>query len=91
MYSSAAILPFIERLRREVPFVTVWAYSGFTYEEICEDAEMLALLSLCDVLVDGPFIMSQRDITLSYRGSRNQRIIDVQRSLTAGEAVLWDC
>lgn len=68
---------------------TVWIYSGFTYEEIMEDSSMRELLSLCDVLVDGPFILDQRDITLSYRGSRNQRIIDVQTSLKTGEIVLY--
>ena len=50
---------------------------------------MFALLRLCDVLVDGLFILEQRDITLAYRGSTNQRLIDIQSSLTAGEIVIY--
>lgn len=89
MYSAADIVRFIRRLRDEVPNASVWVYSGFTYEEICKDAEMLALLEMCDVLVDGEFILDQRDITLSYRGSANQRIIDVGKSLGSGKIVIW--
>lgn len=69
---------------------TVWVYSGFTYEEILNQPAQRRLLSLCDVLVDGSFIEEQRDITLAFRGSRNQRIIDVQKSLESGTIVLWN-
>lgn len=89
MYSADSIIPFLEGLKKVAPTSTVWIYSGFTYEEIMEDSSMRELLSLCDVLIDGPFILDQRDITLSYRGSRNQRIIDVQASLKTGEIVLY--
>lgn len=89
MYSAEAIIPFLKELKKLAPESTVWVYSGFTYEEIIKDPSMRSLLAMCDVLVDGPFVLEQRDITLSYRGSRNQRIIDVQKSLLAGEAVLY--
>jgi len=89
MYSASDIIPFIHRLRREVPDATVWVYSGFTYEELREEAVMSELLDMCDVLVDGPVMLAQRDITLSYRGSGNQRIIDIQKSRADGSIILW--
>ena len=90
MYSSSEITPFIRALRQANKNVTVWIYSGFTYKEILENSEMLELLSECDVLVDGRFVLEQRDMTLSYKGSRNQRIIDVQQSLQCENIVLWE-
>ena len=63
----------------------VWAYCGKTYEQLQDNV----LLSSCDVLIDGPFIKELRDITLAFRGSSNQRIINVQRSLESGEVILW--
>lgn len=90
MYSADSILSFIKELKELSPTSTVWVYSGFTYEEIVSDEHMLQLLRLCDVLVDGPFLLEQRDITLSYRGSRNQRIIDIQKSIAAGQVVLYE-
>lgn len=89
MYSAKSIIPFLKELKSLSPASTIWVYSGFTYEEIVADPSMRELLGMCDVLVDGPFILEQRDITLSYRGSRNQRIIDVQASQKAGEIVLY--
>lgn len=89
MYSAESIIPFLKELKSLSPASTVWVYSGFTYEEITADPSMRELLGMCDVLVDGPFILEQRDITLSYRGSRNQRIIDVQASQKTGEIVLY--
>lgn len=53
----------------------IWAYSGFTYEQIVSDPDKRKLLSFCDVLVDGPFKQEKRDLSLSFRGSSNQRII----------------
>lgn len=90
MYSADDVRDFVIRLKAELPHVTIWIYSGFTYDEIVSDQEMLGLLQLCDVLVDGPFVIEQRDVSLNYRGSRNQRIIDVQASLFSGEIVLWE-
>ena len=70
----------------------VWSYSGFTLEELAERAEKdkatRALLSELDVLVDGPYEESQRDLTLHFRGSRNQRVIDMKKTKKAGRIVL---
>ena len=62
---------------------TIWCYTGFTFEQLQNHPRQRALLEQLDVLVDGPFIKSQRDETLHFRGSRNQRLIDVQASLQA--------
>ncbi len=63
-------------------------YSGYIYENLLEDKERYALLELIDVLVDGPFIEAKRSLELPFRGSSNQRILDVPASLAAGKAVL---
>lgn len=70
--------------------LNVWAYSGWTYDHLLHSGteEQKALLREVDVLVDGPFLLEQRSLTLSWRGSRNQRVIDVQASLAAGEVVI---
>lgn len=65
----------------------LWCYTGYTWEEIVCSPTLLEVAALCDVVVEGPFILSQRDTTLHFRGSRNQRIIDVRRSLGTGTPV----
>ena len=70
--------------------LNVWAYCGLTYEEIIKDDKRLSLLRSCDVLVDGPFILSERDITLKWRGSRNQRIIDIKKTKKKNEIILYE-
>ena len=67
--------------------LNVWSYSGFTFEQLLEEPEVLPLLKETDVLVDGRFVLEQRTLELRFRGSKNQRLIDVKRSLEAGEAV----
>lgn len=70
--------------------LNVWAYSGWTFEYLRDQGSegQKALLAEVDVLVDGPFLMEQRSFALPWRGSRNQRVIDVPASLAAGEAVI---
>lgn len=68
---------------------TVWAYSGWTFEELLQDEAKKQLLEACDVLVDGPFILERRSLALKFRGSDNQRIIDVPASIKEGRVVLW--
>ena len=74
--------------------LNVWVYTGLTFEELLLKAEIdtdvRRLLDLTDVLVDGPFIYAERTLSLKWRGSRNQRIIDVPASLVSGEAVGLD-
>lgn len=68
----------------------VWSYSGYTYEKLCEskDPAVHDLLNELDVLVDGPFVIAQRDLTLEFRGSRNQRVIDLNATRWEGHIVL---
>ncbi|UOO37253.1 anaerobic ribonucleoside-triphosphate reductase activating protein [Oscillospiraceae bacterium CM] len=72
--------------------LTVWVYSGYTFEEliISPDPAVLKLLRLTDVLVDGPFVLAERSLTLRWRGSKNQRLVDVTKSFEAGCAVTLD-
>ena len=84
-------IPYLKRLLFKIPSdKAVWIYSGFTWEEILEVREKERLVILCDVLVDGRYIHELRDINLKFRGSNNQRIIDVKKSLESGDVILWD-
>lgn len=69
----------------------IWCWTGYTYDELLQESDdKLALLHLIDILVDGRFLQAQKDLTLQFRGSSNQRVIDVQKTLSAGKVVLWD-
>ena len=69
---------------------TIWCYTGFLYEYLLEQPRYRTLLEQLDVLVDGPFIMAQRNEDLLFRGSANQRLIDVPPSLAKGSVVTWE-
>lgn len=89
------LLPFIKKVKKQYPKKDIWCYTGYRFEEdvlekFCRQwDDMKELLSYIDVLVDGEFILDQKDISLQFRGSDNQRIILVQESLRCGETVLW--
>lgn len=93
--NQRALLPFLRRVRERFPQKDVWAYTGYVYEEEllresrarCEVTD--ELLSLVDVLVDGEFVEEEKDITLLFRGSANQRLIDLKATRAAGAVVLW--
>jgi anaerobic ribonucleoside-triphosphate reductase activating protein len=69
----------------------IWSWTGYTWEELQQEtADKKELLSKIDILVDGRFLLAKKDLTLQFRGSSNQRIIDVQQSLAQGQVVLWD-
>ncbi len=72
--NAAVLIPFLKRVRAVLPDKDIWLYSGYTYEAL-RDKE---ILTLADVLVDGPFLLEQKDAGLAFRGSRNQRIIDLR-------------
>ena len=72
--NAAVLIPFLKRVRAVLPNKDIWLYSGYTYE-VLRDKE---ILTLADVLVDGPFLLEQKDAGLAFRGSRNQRIIDLR-------------
>ena len=90
------LLPLLRAVREHFPTKTVWAYSGYTLETLqregsrphCEATQ--EMLSLIDVLVDGPFVQEKRNLRLRFRGSENQRLIDLNKTRAAGEIVLWE-
>ena len=92
--NQRVLLPFLRRARAAYPEKTVWAFSGFTYEELmtqgsyprCEATD--GMLSLLDVLVDGRYVEARKDISLRFRGSSNQRLVDLNATRQAGEIVL---
>lgn len=92
--NQRALLPFLHRFKEQFPRKTIWCYSGYTYEELtgqsrarCEVTdEMLALM---DVLVDGEFQEELKDISLRFKGSSNQRILDLAKTRAAGQPVEW--
>lgn len=88
MENAEDLLVLVQAVRRAVPEKSIWVYSGFLYEEILAQPARKALLEACDVLVDGPFVDALKDPGLYFRGSSNQRIIDVAKSREAGKAVL---
>ena len=78
----------IHRIKQELGY-NVWCFTGYTWEEIMGNPVLLDTVRELDVLVDGPFVQAERDISLRFRGSRNQRLIDVQRTLATGNVTLW--
>ena len=83
------LLQVIRDIKKEVQ-KEIWIFSGYTYEEILKDQDKKKLLEECDVLVDGRFVEALKDLSLRFRGSSNQRIIDVKKSLEANKVVLFD-
>lgn len=90
--NTGVCLQLVKRVRQEFgESKDIWAWSGYTFEELLlESEDKLELLSLVDVLVDGRFELDKRDLTLQFRGSSNQRIIDVDKSLAISEVVIWE-
>lgn len=91
--NQRGLISLIRRIREELPQKTIWIYSGYVYEDFkdggrahCEVTD--EILSLCDILVDGPFVEEKKDISLRFRGSKNQRIIDLKKTRAAGKVVL---
>lgn len=88
--NAEGLLDFTARLKREVPHANVWSYSGYTFEQLLKGNEsQKTLLRELDVLIDGQFIEELKDLTLKFRGSTNQRIVDVKESLKVGKVVLY--
>lgn len=89
--NTQVCLSLIDRLRKEYgSSKDIWSWTGYTWDELQkESADKLEMLSKIDILVDGRFLEPLKDLTLQFRGSSNQRIIDVQASLKAGKVVLW--
>lgn len=91
--NQSAVLELVRQVRARYPHKDVWCYSGYLFEQLRDGKvgeHSQALLEQLDVLVDGPFMIEQKELSLRFRGSANQRLIDVPESLRRGEVVLWD-
>ena len=94
--NQRALLPFLRRVKEQYPQKEIWCYSGYVLEEElwrpsrarCKSTD--EMLSLLDILVDGPFVEAKKDLNLRFRGSSNQRILNVPASVAAHQPVLWD-
>lgn len=94
--NQAVLVELLRKVKERYPRKNIWCYSGYLFDKEllsesrarCEYAD--EMLSMLDVLVDGRFVETLKDIRLVFRGSSNQRVIDVQKSLEAGEIVLWE-
>ena len=95
--NQLALYPFIKRIKELYPQKTIWCYTGFVLDEKTGELSAKAkntqitkeLISLFDVLVDGPFVEELKDIRLKFRGSFNQRVVDVQKTLRSGVCELY--
>lgn len=94
--NQRALLPFLRRVREAYPAKDIWAFSGFTLEELQTDGHRARceatdeMLSLIDVLVDGRYVHALRNLSLKFRGSSNQRLIDMRATRERGEVMLWE-
>ena len=94
--NQQGLLPLVKKVKEKFPNKNIWCYSGYTFEKdiierMCKEwKETPELLSYIDVLVDGEFQEDKKDIKLKFRGSSNQRIIDVKKSLKNNKTVLFD-
>lgn len=87
--NAAEVLKIVKRVKMVFPNKDIWIYSGYVWEDIIKDETLKEIMRHTDVLIDGPYIDDLRDISLPFRGSSNQRIIDVQKSLVSNQIVLW--
>lgn len=93
--NQACVLALVRRVRSSCPGKTVWCYTGDVYEDLANPASPRhtactdELLASLDVLVDGPYVEALHDVSLRFRGSRNQRVIDMPATRAAGSVVLW--
>ena len=93
--NQEGILPLLRRVHETYPEKTVWMYTGYLFDEdirdrMCRESEISReILSYIDILVDGEFILARKNLKINFRGSDNQRIIDVKKSLATGEVVHW--
>ena len=89
--NQAGLLELSRQIRSTCPDKSIWCFTGYVWEHLPRVEGITdELLSYFDVLVDGPFIAAQKNLSLRFRGSENQRLIDVPASLKSGTLVLWD-
>ena len=93
--NQGPVLELVRRIRKELPEKSIWAFSGYLFDKDIMSGRLgdweitRELVGYLDVLVDGPFVQAKKNLSLRFRGSENQRLIDVPTSLATGEIVLW--
>ena len=88
-HNAPKVLEIVKRVKMVFPNKDIWIYSGYVWEDIIKDNTLKEILKCTDVLVDGAYVDELRDISLAFRGSSNQRIIDVKKTLNSNEVILW--
>ena len=89
--NQGGLLELSRQIKARMPEKSIWCFTGYVWEHLPQVPGVTdKLLSLCDVLVDGPFVAAKKNLSLRFRGSENQRLIDVPRSLAEKQVVLWD-
>ena len=88
-HNAPKVLEIVKRVKMVFPNKDIWIYSGYEWENIIKDETLREILKYTDVLVDGAYVDELRDISLPFRGSSNQRIIDVPKSLEQNKVILW--
>ena len=91
--NQGAVVELLRAVKKELPEKNIWAFSGYLFEKDILSGRLgdcSEYLSYLDVLVDGPFMKEKKNLSLRFRGSENQRLIDVPKSLAAGKTVLWE-
>lgn len=86
--TDGVLFALLEAVRQELPTKDIWAWSGYTWEELQQDALKQRFVAYLDVLIDGEFIPERKDLNRPFGNSDNQRVIDVQKSLVAGQVIL---
>ena len=89
--NQGAIVELLRQIKQKMPEKSIWAFSGYLFEDIRSGrlGDTREYLSYLDVLVDGPFIEAKKNLALRFRGSENQRLIDMKKTLSTGELTLW--
>lgn len=80
------LIPLLQQVKKDLSDKTIWLYTGCKFDDVCK----FKIMEYVDVVVDGEFILDEKDISLVFKGSRNQRIIDVKKSLAADKIILFD-
>ena len=94
--NQAGLLPFLRELKKQMPHKSIWAFSGYLFDKDILQGRLgpweitREILGYLDVLVDGRFVEGKKNLSLRFRGSENQRLIDVPESLKQGRVVLWE-
>lgn len=84
--NRGAVTRLLQTIREEFPDKTIWLYTGYSYEQVCT----LPAVELADVIVDGEYLETKRDVNAPWVGSTNQRVIDIKKTATSGKITLWE-